>query len=264
MWIFLNFLFPPPPSLIVSAMSVISVTSLAYSGISEVRGKHLGYSKFWANNQSAENGATISSRAGMLLLYSPAALAAAASFFVPGVVVGVRAQLLGWALAVHFFKRVFEVLFIHQYSGRMLLESAIPISFSYCISTVSMIYAQYLSQDMPEPAIDLKYPGLALFLIGIAGNFYHHVLLSKLRQKNDKAYKIPKGGLFGLVICPHYLFEIIGFYGVALIAQTVYSFAFALGTTFYLMGRSSATKKWYLSKFEDFPREIKNLVPYIF
>ncbi|ONK74252.1 uncharacterized protein A4U43_C03F4350 [Asparagus officinalis] len=146
----------------------------------------------------------------------------------------------------------------------MLLDSAIPISFSYFISTVSMIYAQYLSQDMPEPAIDLKYPGLALFLLGIAGNFYHHVLLSKLRIKDDKGYKIPKGGLFGLVICPHYLFEIIGFCGVSLIAQTVYSLSFTLGTTLYLIGRSSATKKWYLSKFENFPREIKTLIPYIF
>lgn len=262
----LSFLFPPPPSVFMAAMSVMMLGGLACFGISEVRGKHLGYSKFWNINSSiiVKREITISSRIGMLFLYWPAAAAAIVSFFVPGVVVDTRARLLSLALAIHFLKRVFEVLFIHQYSGRMLLESAIPISFSYCISTVSMIYAQYLSQDMPEPAIDLKYPGLALFLIGIVGNFYHHVLLSKLRQKNDKAYKIPKGGLFGLVICPHYLFEIIGFYGVALIAQTVYSFAFALGTTFYLMGRSSATKKWYLSKFEDFPKEIKSLVPYIF
>lgn len=158
----------------------------------------------------------------------------------------------------------FQVLFVHQYSGRMRLESAIPISFSYFTATVSMIYAQYLSQDMVEPAIDLKYPGLALFLIGIAGNFYHHLLLSKLRQKGDKGYKIPTGGLFGLVICPHYLFEIIGFYGISLIAQTVYSLSFSLGTTLYLSGRSLATRKWYLSKFENFPKEVKTLMPYIF
>ena len=146
----------------------------------------------------------------------------------------------------------------------MLLDSAIPISFSYFISTVSMIYAQYLSQEMVEPAVDLKYLGLVLFLIGIVGNLYHHFLLSKLRQKDDKGYKIPKGGLFGLVICPHYLFEIVGFYGVSLIAQTIYSFSFSLGTTFYLTGRSSATRKWYLSKFENFPAQVKALIPYIF
>jgi len=67
---------------------------------------------------------------------------------------------------------LFQVLFIHQHSGQMLLGTAIPVSFSYFISTVSMIYAQYLSRDMTEPAINLKYPGLALFLIGVIGNLY--------------------------------------------------------------------------------------------
>ncbi|KAJ6819205.1 very-long-chain enoyl-CoA reductase-like isoform X1 [Iris pallida] len=265
----LNFLFPPPPSLLVNAMSVISACSLALIGLSEALGRHLNYSKFWNVNPPTGSkgwwrGTTLSSRAGMLLLYAPAAAAAAASFFVPGAVVGARAQLLCAALAVHFFKRLFEVLFIHQYSGRMLLGSAIPITFSYTVSTVSMIYAQYLSRDMAEPAVNLEYAGIVLFLIGIAGNFYHHYLLSKLRQKGDKGYKIPRGGLFELVLCPHYLFEIIGFYGVAMIAQTIYSVSFALGTTFYLVGRSAATRKWYLSKFENFPREVKALVPYIF
>ncbi|ONK65090.1 uncharacterized protein A4U43_C07F33500 [Asparagus officinalis] len=250
-------------------MTIVSFTSLAYTGLSEIRGKHLHYSKFWnvgnsSENKKIENEIKISSRVGMLLFYGPAAAAAAASFFVPGLVVGLRAQLLSWALLVQFFKRVLEVLFIHQYSGQILLSSAVPITSSYLSGTVSMIYTQYLSQNMTQPSIDLKYPGLVLFLIGIAGNFYHHVLLSKLRQKNEKGYKIPKGGLFGLIICPHYLFEIIAFYGITLIAQTMYALSFALGTTVYLIGRSFATRKWYLSKFERFPREVKALIPYIF
>lgn len=69
-----------------------------------------------------------------------------------------------------------------------------------------MIYAQYLTQGISEPSFNLEYAGVVLFLVGILGNFYHHFLLSKLRVKGDKGYKIPKGGLFSLVICPHYLF----------------------------------------------------------
>lgn len=158
----------------------------------------------------------------------------------------------------------FQVLFIHQYSGNMILDSAIPITLSYFTGTVCMIYAQYLTQGVPGPKLDLKVAGEVLFLVGIAGNFYHHYLLSKLREKGDKTYKIPKGGLFGLVICPHYLFEIIIFIGFCLISQTLYSFLFALGTLWYLMGRSYATRRWYLSKFENFPRQVKALIPYVF
>lgn len=146
----------------------------------------------------------------------------------------------------------------------MPLDTAIPITLSYLLSAATMIYAQHLTMELPEPTINLMYPGIVLFLVGISGNFYHHYLLSKLRGKGEKEYKIPKGGLFGLVICPHYLFEIIGFYGVSFISQTLYAFSFTIGTTFYLMGRSYATRDWYLSKFEDFPNDVKAVIPFLF
>ncbi|XP_073107877.1 uncharacterized protein [Elaeis guineensis] len=261
----LNFVYPPPPSLFLAATSVISFTALSFSGISEVSDKHLQYSKFWnANPPPRANPIRLSGRTGMLLLYAPALAAAVASFAVPGVVTTTRSQLLSLALSLHFFKRVFEVLFIHQFSGQMVLDSAILISSSYFIGTVSMIYAQYLTQGISEPAINLEYAGVVLFLVGIMGNFYHHFLLSKLRVKGDKGYKIPKRGLFNLVICPHYLFEIVDFVGVSLISPTVFSWSFTFGTFFYLMGRSYATRKWYLSKFPNFPKNVKSLIPYIF
>lgn len=158
-----------------------------------------------------------------------------------------------------------QVLFVHRFSGQMVLDSAVVISLCYFSSTASMIYGQHLTQGLDQdPPLDLKYLGVMLFLIGVCGNFYHHYLLSKLREKGDKGYKIPRGGLFGLVICPHYLFEILTFLGVSLISQTLYAFSFTLGTILYLMGRSYATRRWYLSKFEDFPQHVKALIPYVF
>ncbi|KAG2672500.1 hypothetical protein I3843_13G037800 [Carya illinoinensis] len=265
-----RFIFPPPNSLFVTAMSVISFTSLAYTGFSEVRGRHLQYSKFW-NVISPESGTRregkqikLSSRTGMLLLYTPAFLAGLTSFVIfPHQ--DLRLLLLDSALTLHFFKRIFEVLFVHKYGGSMVLDSAIPITLSYFLSTATMIYAQHLTQGVPEPPVDLMYPGVLLFLIGISGNFYHHFLLSKLRRgEGDKEYRIPKGGLFDLVLCPHYLFEIIDFIGISFISQTWYTFSFTLGTVFYLMGRSYATRRWYFSKFEDFSKDVKALIPCVF
>lgn len=259
----MNFIFPPPESLVVSGMSVISFVSLANSGLSEIRGKHLNYSKFWNANPTAQRQIKLSSKTGMLLLYTPAFLAGFASFWIfPHE--GVRSTILQASVTFHFFKRVFEVLFIHKYSGEMLLDSAIPITLSYFLSTATMIYAQHLTQGLPEPPINLLYPGIALFVVGIIGNLYHHYLLSKLRGKGEKEYKIPKGGLFELVICPHYLFEIMVFYGVSFISQTLYAFSFSVGTTLYLLGRSYVTRKWYLSKFEDFPKHVKAVIPFVF
>ena len=136
-----------------------------------------------------------------------------------------------------------QVLFIHKYSSRMILDSVILISFTYLSSTASMIYVQHLTQGFSEPEIDLKYPGIVLFLIGICGNFYHHYILSKLRNEGEREYKIPKGGLFGLVICPYYLFEILLFIGFSLISQTLHALSITTGIVSYLMGRSCATKR---------------------
>ncbi|XP_030450944.2 uncharacterized protein LOC115673054 [Syzygium oleosum] len=146
----------------------------------------------------------------------------------------------------------------------MGVNSTVVISLAYFLSAVTSIYSQHLSQGLPDPPVDLLYPGIALFLIGLTGNLYHHILLSKLRQEGDREYKIPKEGLFGWVICPHYLFEVIDFVGISFISQTVYSCSWSLATFFYLLGRSYATRRWYTSKFEDFPEDVKALIPFIF
>ncbi|CAK7325152.1 unnamed protein product [Dovyalis caffra] len=259
----LKLLFPSP--FLVKAMSVVSSASLGYVGLSEVRGKHMKYSKFLNVDEKKpiKEKIRVSSRTGMLMAYTPPFLVGAASFgLFPNE--DLRFLLVKSTLTFHFFKRILEVLYVHSYSGGMEVESLIPITLSYFTAAVFVIYAQNLAQGLPAPAIDLMYPGLLLFLIGISGNFYHHCILSKLRSTSEKGYKIPKGGLFDLVICPHYLFEILGILGIALTAQTLYAFAFFVGSTLYLMGRSYATRKWYLSQFPGFPKDVKSLIPFVF
>ncbi|XP_060184464.1 steroid 5-alpha-reductase DET2-like [Lycium barbarum] len=257
-------LFQEPSPIFIKVMIVMNLIISAILGISEATGKqNLEYSKFWNVNNQKQAKAKIPSKVGMIFAYSPS-LIACLSFFWIFPTGGIRFFLLNSAMTIHFFKRVLEVLFVHKYSGSMALKSAVTISTSYFIASSSLIYIQHLTKGSTEPIIDLKYLGSIVFLVGIIGNFYHHFLLSKMRKKGESGYKIPKGGLFSLVICPHYLFEIVTFLGFSLISQTLFSFSSTIGTVFYLMGRSYATRKWYLSKFEDFPRSVKALIPFIF
>ncbi|WVZ61967.1 hypothetical protein U9M48_011772 [Paspalum notatum var. saurae] len=276
MWPTPPFLYAPTP--FVAAASAVAAVVLAALGLSELRGDNLAYSKFSRGgpgkqttillHKHQQRGPRLSGRAAMLLFYAPALTAALASFFaVPAAVAGARSRILAAALAAHFLKRVLEVLFVHRYSGTTPLSTALLISSYYLSTTVAMLYAQRLSQGLPDPAVDLLVPGVVVFAVGLAGNFYHHWLLSRLRANaggdNKAAYKIPTGGLFGLVVCPHYLFEILGFFGFAMLSQTLCALTVAVGTAAYLAGRSYTTRKWYAAKFEDFPATIKALVPYV-
>ncbi|KAI3748222.1 hypothetical protein L6452_11166 [Arctium lappa] len=247
----------------VTSMSTLNLFSLITAGYMEMNGKNKQYAKFF-DAAKDENEHKLLSRNGMLLFYTPSFLMGLASFAIFNHQ-DLRFVMVVYILTIHFFKRILEVLFVHKFSGFMIVNAAITIGLSYAVSTATMIYAQYLSQESPKPCIDLKYIGLGMFLIGITGNFYHHYILSNLRTKGEREYKIPKGGLFGLVICPHYLFEIIEFIGISFISQTTFAFCFILGTIFLLMGRSHATRNWYASKFgEEFHKDIKALIPYLF
>lgn len=103
-----KFIYPPPPSGFVTVMTVIGGLSLVNAGVSEIRGINMKYSKFFHISQSKH--AVVSSKTGMLIAYSPAFLAGAASFFIfPND--GLRFLFLKIALTFHFVKRLLEVLF---------------------------------------------------------------------------------------------------------------------------------------------------------
>ncbi|KAI3883129.1 hypothetical protein MKX03_012529 [Papaver bracteatum] len=282
-----KFLFPRPQSIFSLAIST-------NGGLSEINGANVQYSKFRDATGSRQiKESKFSTRICMLTMYTPSFVASIASFFWLFPSHDNRFTLVNSALTLHFLKRIFEIQ-----REKMALNITIMISLSYCISTMTIIYNQHLLGSVPDPQIDLKFIGVVVFLMGIVGKFYHHYILSKLRENNpqidlkfigvvvflmgivgkfyhhyilsklrensDTGYKIPKGGLFGRVIYPHYLFEILAFVGISVISQSLYPILYAIGTGFYLTGRSYATRKWYNSKFPSFPKNVKCLVPFVF
>jgi hypothetical protein len=113
-----------------------------------------------------------------------------------------------------------------------------------------------------------------LFMTGTAGNFYHHYLLATLRQqsktngdkKAKKRYLPPKGGLFEYVATPHYLFELIGWVGIAVGSHSLTGYLTFMAMSAYLGARASDSNEWNRKKFTDdeWPASRRNLVPFIF
>lgn len=239
------------PNIIFHAFCAVMAV---FMGISEYFSLFvLQYSKFRPKNG-------MNPRLGMFLIYFPATIVPlifAAPYFrhmtlVQGIVLAMP--------VLHFLKRSLESLFLHKYSGPIDLFSVIVISGFYSLISGSIAYFNGIS----FAAFDALFVvGVVLYLVGEIGNFIHHAILVKLRG-NTNEYIIPSGGLFDQVVCAHYFFEIIAWIGVIFASRHLIALITVVGMSEYLFARSIKTLHWYRQRFENFPKERKALIPFVF
>ncbi|KAL7525848.1 hypothetical protein ACHAXR_001187, partial [Thalassiosira sp. AJA248-18] len=182
--------------------------------------------------------------------------------------------------AIHFVKRCLEVLFLHVFSGRTNCWSPILISTIYTYGAILVAYAGDGNGDsnitIPTTSITPQnIIGTVVFVIGIAGIFYHHCLLAFLCRssptytQNAKAKYVPpkpKGGLFSYIAAPHYLFELIGWLGIAIVSNQMNVFFLLTSMSSYLSGWRAAQNEFNQRKFDakDWPFERTNLIPFVY
>jgi len=221
------------------------------------------YSKFAEESQRKSK--TLPSRIGMLLIYSPG-LAAAVWALVTGAGGMLDApSIVSAMLFAHFLKRDLEVLFLHKYSGTTDLSTAGRISVFYFLWVV-LINAAVRTDEAAASGPGPLGLGVCLFILGTAGNFYHHWLLAQMRGSGaaSSGYSVPQGGLFDLVTMPHYFFELLAWYGIAAVANQLNVLLVAMGMTSYLCGRSVVTTRWYIKNVKGYPPDRRNIIPFIF
>jgi very-long-chain enoyl-CoA reductase len=201
----------------------------------------------------------IPSRLSMFVIYTTpiVALFFSAQSYLPD------ATLIQWivvgAVFIHFLKRLLESMFLHKYSGLAGTLTTLLIASFYSLAAYLI---GWLNQN-PVPAMDVWFAlGLLIFLAGLAGNFYHHKLLADLRQGTFD-YFIPKKGWFEYTACPHYLFEIFIWLGIALLSRHLLSWLVLLFVISYLSARAIRTLDWYRKRFPDFPKDRKAILPFV-
>lgn len=223
-------------------------------GLSEWKGwSTLKYSKFRSNTG-------MSSRVGMFILYFVPVLAHAAACFFYEYQWSFAQRCLAVCVLLHFLKRCAESLFLHRYAGPIDRLTVFQIAFFYSAVAWGAAYFNQFTPDVKDGVLVL---GLLFFGVGIIGNFVHHKILADMRR-NNLEYFIPMGGMFRWVSCPHYLFEVLGWLGMALISKQPFLYLTFLAMTFYLMARSHKAQLWYLSHFENYPKERRAMIPRIF
>lgn len=114
----------------------------------------------------------------------------------------------------------------------------------------------------------LQLVGAAVFLLGNTLQCHSHWLLARLASRGRKGgYKIPRGGAFELVSCPHYLGEVIIYAGLALAAQggrRSTAWLMLLWVVTNLSLAAGMTHSWYHRQFKSYPRRRRALFPMLY
>lgn len=177
-------------------------------------------------------------------------------------------------------------MFVLHYLNRSVLyplrmprdANPMPISvcllaFCYCVwngltqaLSLGVVNCQHVASESVLWS-SLNNLGILIFFTGMAINVHSDSVLLHLRGKpingRRQGYKIPRGGMFEYVSCANYFGEILEWSGFALASGSVAGAAFALFTFCNIGPRAYKHHQWYLSKFEDYPKSRKAVIPFI-
>ncbi len=201
------------------------------------------------------------------LSYAVAALvfAVLAPYSVPGV------PLVAGLWFVHFGRRAAESLWIHRYSGRLVLASDFIMEYVYYWGFAAWIAWSLRGAAWSPPGTIAALAGTSIFLVGECGNALMHFKLRAMRLRaGDPQRSVPRGGPFELVSCPHYLFEIISWCGFAIVAPVWASVAFLVLATIILCSYAYVRHRRYHEDFDGrdgrppYPPRRKAIIPLVF
>ncbi|KAM9065904.1 3-oxo-5-alpha-steroid 4-dehydrogenase 2 isoform 3-T3 [Sarcophilus harrisii] len=126
-------------------------------------------------------------------------------------------------------------------------------------------YLIYCAEYPDEWFTDVRFTsGIFLFFLGMTINIHSDYLLRHLRKPGETSYKIPQGGLFTYISGANYFGEIVEWIGYAMATWSLPGLAFAFFSLCFLGKRAREHHRFYLKKFQDYPKSRKAIIPFIF
>jgi len=175
-------------------------------------------------------------------------------------------QIVAYACVVgHYLKREFETKFVHHFSSEtMPIFNIFKNSFHYW-----MLGGAFIAYFVYHPLYTAPFSDTtvmicaALFALFELGNLSAHLTLKNLRPPGTRVRGIPRGGLFELVTCANYTYELAAWLVFAIFTQTVTSWLFFIVSagqiSLWALKKHIALKKEFGAKV---PKR-KILVPFI-
>jgi len=177
-------------------------------------------------------------------------------------------DLLSWLLigmwSFHYLNRVLVFPFRLKTKGKkmplVIVFSA--VFFNLMNGFINGYYIGFVDGSSGKVYSFFAVAGIAIFLLGFVINNIADSKLIALRRLGN-GYQIPKGWLFDYISCPNHFGEIIEWIGFAITARNLPAFSFAIWTYCNLAPRSNNHHSWYKSFFEEYPKNRKRLIPFL-
>ncbi|KAM4705401.1 3-oxo-5-alpha-steroid 4-dehydrogenase 1 [Rhinophrynus dorsalis] len=179
---------------------------------------------------------------------------------------GVPNTVLMGCFICHYAQRTLIFPFLIR-GGKPTPFASFALAFMFCCyngylqSSYLCSYAGFTSDWTQDPRF---ITGLILYICGMFINIYSDHILRNLRKPGETGYKIPRGGLFEYVSGANFFGEILEWTGFAVAGWSLPAAAFAVFTALVLTTRAQQHHKWYLEKFEDYPKTRKVLFPFVY
>ncbi|XP_073673025.1 polyprenal reductase [Garra rufa] len=182
-------------------------------------------------------------------------------------------QVLLW---VHSIRRLSECLFVSVFSNGVIhvVQYAFGLSYYVLLGLTVLCINASLPQLGSVPLFNqLTWHHVIGTLIFIWASLLQNrslSLLAKMRTDSSGkvetlAHKMPSGGWFELVSCPHYLAELLIYVAMSVCCGCV-SLTWWLVVLYVLCNQALAAQlchDYYKSKFETYPRQRKAFIPFV-
>jgi len=176
-------------------------------------------------------------------------------------------------MTLQVFRRLYECVFVNQPSSSTMNITHYIVGFAHYFCVGSGIICEapgfvVSSSLMKDHSFFIPTSSLALSVIFVTAWFFQfktHKIFAHLKIQNKNQHAMPSGSLFEFVSCPHYLCEIILYSCIMLILGLDHSTGVLIWFWVLVNQMIAATMshQWYLSKFEDYPRSRKAVIPFV-
>ena len=209
-------------------------------------------------------GFSISARLGWIVMESPCVfLMIAYAFIAKNQLEAIHIIFLALWLT-HYIHRTLIYPFVVKMTNPKMPISIAASAFFFNIVNVSIqafgifYFTQYTENWFSSNVFLI---GLILFITGMYINIKSDYIMIKLKKEKGSGYHVPDSFLYKYLSAPNYFGEIIEWLGWAILTWSLSGIVFFIWVIANLFPRAIAHHKWYLEKFEDYPKNRKAIIP---